>query len=206
MIIAFSSCSYSGKSTTIDKIKKILGDRCFIVGELIREVLRKEGIESIDEVRKDTNKYFDLQVKIIHTKINQESAYKAICTSNEIVLIDRSLADSYYYFKTYINFEKLTESKQAAYKEFEEYFLEKAKIHYQTIYDKIIIFSPIDCSKNNDKMRPADLVEKQIKEYNSILELNYNFSYMANVRRKIIGPVNVIHDMDIILKECTISN
>ena len=70
-IIVFTGGCYSGKTTSMEIIKKLLEEQGKSV-IFLDELIRKYNIESIDDIRKDANKYMDLQYDIISGKIQAE--------------------------------------------------------------------------------------------------------------------------------------
>ena len=66
--ITFTGGCHSGKTTSIQIIKKILEEKGKTV-YIFSEIIRNHNIGSIDEIRSDANKYIDLQYNIINEKI-----------------------------------------------------------------------------------------------------------------------------------------
>lgn len=166
MVISISGASHSGKTTAIESLEC---DDIIIHNEIIRDYC----ISSIDDIRKDSNKYFELQREIITKKINQEiEAYTNI--NDKIHIFDRSIVDSYYYFKKYVDYDSL--KNKETYNRFDNYLKNYIKFSFEFIYDKIILFNPIDASNNTDNFRPNDIKYIQHIEFNKIKEMTELFA------------------------------
>ena len=105
IVIAFSGGCFSGKTTTMEKLKETLearGHRVTMLSELVRE----HKIESIDKLRENPSKYLAFQNEIISAKIEAENACKS--TDTDVILIDRAITDSMFYLLFYVDKNKLS--------------------------------------------------------------------------------------------------
>lgn len=172
--IAFSGASNSYKTTTINNIKKVLGDNAVILDEVIRH---KQNF-NIDDIRSDANKYVDFQIEVISEKIKQEKkALKQI--ESKVVLIDRSLVDSLMYYLLYVDKNKLSEECLKKYSEFYEFLVETTSEHMNNLYDKII-FLPPQKPNLNDPFRTKKLNYFQSMEADVILRLSQTYLHDHN--------------------------
>ena len=181
MKIAASGSVHSGKTTTINTIKKTF-PVCKIHDELIRDI----NIGSIDEIRKNADKYFDLQKHVITQKIKQE---KEEYPQDLLVLYDRSLIDSYYYLTTYVDPKKLTKPEE--FYAFRSYLREEIDNSLINRYDRIYIFKPIPYH-SNDPYRPKNLnYESQLAEYQEIRDLTSSWLLVLNCfdKLKVLDPL-----------------
>lgn len=158
IVIAVSGASHSGKTTFIEGVKSQFGEHVILYDEVIRRYTK-----NIDEIRKNSKKYFELQLVIICEKIEQELKALIIKESdeNKIILIDRSLIDSLYYYTQYVDVNNLSEVDLKKYYVFVDKIINHIEYSFTNIYDKVIFFEPIDSSKNLDPMRPKDISLKQ---------------------------------------------
>ena len=163
--IAFSGACHSGKTTFMHHVKDILGDNAVILSEIIRDRINVP----IDEIRKDKALYFKTQLSIIADKIIHENeAQKKY--DNKIILVDRSLIDSLYYYTFYVD----NKSDQKLYFEFLKKLIDIIK-STPNRYDKIILMKPIDPSNNEDPLRPSNIKDIQGSEYEMIKSMTYWF-------------------------------
>ena len=173
--IAFTGGCHSGKTTSIQTIKKILekaGKKVFIFSEIIRN----HNIGTIDEIRKDANKYMDLQHSIINEKIDMENCFinsysEAYNRLNTVVLIDRAITDSLFYLTFYTN---KNEFNNESYDKF-IYTLNNIYKHLDNIdnvYNYVFEFKPLNKIQENDVYRPSNLEQMKDIEYKMIHEYN----------------------------------
>ena len=160
---AFSGPCNAGKTTLMQKIKANFGDRVHIVGECIRD-----KITSIDVVRNSTQNYFKLQQKVIMEKIKQEDDAQAT-KKGQLILVDRSLADSLFYTTFYIDIKDLADNQKVEYAKFVKTITETAKARKR--YDMVFMMQPLPITVK-DPMRPTDLVVTQTIEHQIIEILN----------------------------------
>lgn len=197
-VIAISGASHSGKTTFINGIKQLFGDQVIVYDEVIRRYA-----DNIDEIRKNAKAYFDLQIKIIGEKIAQEEFCKETArTQNKIVIFDRSLADSLYYFMKYINVDELDDKGKEDYVYFSEIIIKKLNNHMKYVYDKVIYFNPIDPSFNTDPMRPNNILVKQNLEAHTIKSYLINSMTETNMMHKLL-EINIREEkslIDVLLK------
>jgi uracil-DNA glycosylase family 4 len=183
-LIAFSGACYSGKTTFMQMIKEKLGDDCLVLPEIIREL----NIKSIDEVRK-TDDYFNIQKNIITKKMEMEiEAVKN--NNNKIILTDRSLVDSLYYFMMYVN-------NKNNFEEFPKLLSSIIEYIKWGIYNKIVVLEPLDVKDKGDPYRPDNILFIQRPEYEIIKAMICGFTdrnrvSVFNVRNLIKGQ-ELIH-------------
>ena len=193
LLVTFSGASHSGKTTLIHKLKDHINliepKKCEILSECIRE----RGIISIDEVRKDPERYFKLQLEIVVTKIEMEE--NAANTEGKIFLIDRSLADSLYYYTHFVSLGQLSENSQNEYEKFLSVLLKTAHKHFKEYYDFIVYTLPIPPEKNNDPMRRKNIAISQSNEAAMIKMFLDSFNPIFK------SEVDAIKEFDYVLDE-----
>lgn len=166
LTIAMSGASHSGKTTFMKKIKnKYPNDVVFL-----DEEIRKINIGNIDKIRKSPKKYLDLEIKIINMKIEAEKEIN-FKYKNKVVLIDRSLIDSYFYFTFFVDKAKLSTKNQYKYFNFMSFIYENINNHINTVYDRIYFLSPIKNITRKDKYTQKNLSILQTNEYFHMLLL-----------------------------------
>ena len=186
---AFSGPCNAGKTTLMHKIKAKFGARVHIVGECIRD-----KITSIDVVRNSTQNYFKLQQKVIMEKIKQED--DALATKKgQLILVDRSLADSLFYTTFYIDIKDLADNQKVEYAKFVKTITETAKARKR--YDMVFMMQPLPITVK-DPMRPTDLIVTQTIEHQLIEILNIGlFTGLSKLTK-----VDVRKEEDQILNAC----
>ena len=162
--IAFSGACHSGKTTFMQKLKSIMPEDVVISPEVILE----ENIKSIDDIRLDASKYLDFEIKIIRKKYYQDKNISNCI--DKICLFDRSLIDSLFYLDHYLRKDSLTTENKMKFKEFRDKLELKIIWQLNSLYDKIIFFSPIS-SSNGGKFRPNELLKAQKVEYKGMSTL-----------------------------------
>jgi len=186
---AFSGPCNAGKTTLMDKIKAKFGGRVHIVGECIRD-----KITSIDVVRNSTQNYFKLQQRVVMEKIKQED--DALATKKgQLILVDRSLADSLFYTTFYIDIKDLADNQKVEYAKFVKTITETAKARKR--YDMVFMMQPLPITVK-DPMRPTDLIVTQTIEHQLIEILNIGlFTGLSKLTK-----VDVRKEEDQILNAC----
>jgi len=186
LVILFSGASHSGKTTLIRSLKEDLKDKviCFF------EEIRKEKIINIDNIRKNPYKYFEYEKKIIKKKMKQEfNCIKKY--NNKIILFDRSLIDSLFYYIFYIDKSKFSKNILKNYNNFLEEILNKIKIHIKEIYNIIFLIEPITKIIRKDNFTMKNLKYTQYNEWEIIKTLTLGFYYNINPNNlKIINSSN----------------
>ena len=167
-IIVFTGGCYSGKTTSMEIIKKLLEEQRKSV-IFLDELIRKYNIESIDDIRKDANKYMDLQYDIISGKIQAE--LKSYYSNYDYVLVDRSVTDSLFYLTFYVDKNNLDEEHQSKFINLFHH-LNEYLLRVSDIYSYILEFQPIKNLIAEDKFRPQNLKELQEIEYEMIKKYN----------------------------------
>lgn len=166
----FTGGCYSGKTTSMNIIKKILeekGKKVIYLDELIR----RYDIGSIDDIRNNPNAYMDLQYEIITAKMESEIEADELINSNICILIDRAVTDSLFYLTFYVSKNSLDEEHQQKFiKLFNK--LNSYLIETPNIYDYIFEFTPIKKLEEQDTFRPKNLKDFQHIEYEMIKKYN----------------------------------
>lgn len=167
-VIAFSGGVYSGKTTTLKALKLALekvGKKVVMLDELIRITTDKP----IDKLRLEPSEYFHIQEKIITQKMKQERmAFND--ASDTIYLLDRSIYDSLFYLRNYVDTCRLTESELASFYKLHStvtLFASYAALKYDSIY----VFYPLHSKREDDKFRPRLLNDASMYEYHCIRTL-----------------------------------
>ena len=179
--ITFTGGCHSGKTTSIQIIKKILEEKGKTV-YIFSEIIRNHNIGSIDEIRSDANKYIDLQYNIINEKIDMECSLLNMDMEgiNTYVLLDRAITDSLFYLTFYTNKNEFNgESKEKFY-----YTFNRINDHLSNItnvYNYIFEFKPLKNIQEDDIFRPTDLDKMKDIEYKMIQNLNK--AYFGNLER-----------------------
>ena len=181
-LVLFSGGCNSGKTTTLKAVAEKLRSLGYEV-EIIDEQIRKETNLSIDELRKDTKAYLQMQTKIIESKMAQEQ--KAIKDeSKKIYLADRAVTDSLFYLENYVDKTRLDKSDL-----YEFYALHNDVTWYLKNFFKqyslVIEFTPITMDED-DKYRPKNLSVLKLYEYKCISRLNYLYSTYSNTTDRIM--------------------
>ena len=167
LIIACSGASHSGKTTFMEKISNDLNN---VV--LIDEKIRDYNI-NIDEIRKDPKAYLDLEIRIINDKIEDEIATKN--KENSIILIDRSLVDSYFYYTFYTDKSSYDQEDLQKYHDFLFKLNAVTESHINNMYDYIFLFSPLRNHTRRDNYTQRNLALTQENEYQMMRTLTLGF-------------------------------
>ncbi len=176
IIIAFSGGCFSGKTSTIEALKKFFDTKSTQV-IVLSELLRKVTKLPISEMRKYQNSYFEFEKKIISEKINQEENVKKQLYQDCVVLVDRALTDSLFYYENYINTNEFVSQKALeSYYKFHKYLISKVIEHFKYVYNLVIEFKPLNASYNESKYRPNDVRLSNKYEYECIKRLNFYYS------------------------------
>lgn len=181
--IVFTGGCHSGKTTSIQIIKKILEEKKKTV-YIFSEIIRSHNIGSIDEIRSDANKYMDLQNQIINEKIDMELSmlnYEDE-THDTYVLVDRAITDSLFYLTFYTNKNEFNdESKEKFYYTFNR--INNHLKNIRNIYNFILEFKPLNTIQENDSFRPVNLDKMKDIEYNLIHQYNIsNFKDLSGYK------------------------
>lgn len=177
IVIAFSGGCFSGKTTTMEKLKESLekrGHRVIMLSELVREY----KIGSIDELRENPSKYLAFQDSIITSKISAEAHLLSQAYSDtDIVLVDRAITDSLFYLLFYVDKKELTERDLNIY----WHLLSRAQNHaeyaFKHIYDEVIEFAPINKLCDDTVFRPQKIDILKYIESIAISMLNKHAMY-----------------------------
>lgn len=193
IIIALSGASHSGKTTFLTEAETVLGkDNVICISENIREI---ESVKSvgIENIRKDPLLYFEVQKEIITKKIKQEIE-AGVQQENKIILIDRSLADSIWYFTKYVEISNFSDDKKAEYFDFLSKLGSAAERSFALTYDAVFIFPPIKKEEQSNDAFRQDLTyfdKSQEAEFIQIATLNEGIAKIVEVSHKIV-PVDTL--------------
>ena len=194
--VAFSGGCFSGKTTTMNLIKDKLEANGFdvvVLNENIREFLNTSN--TIEDVRRDANAYFVLQEDVITNKIirehrfykNQYLSYKH--NTNLIVLADRSLIDSLFYYLFYVDKNNLTRRNAENYETFYGKIDKSIKTAFERIYDLILMFEPLNKKCDDNIYRPISIDTLKYTENRMIKTLHD--SYMAKCNNNDLAVMNI---------------
>lgn len=159
-MIAISGGCNSGKTTFINALKHIAPDDV----EVSDENMRHYKIKSIDDLRNRPDEYFEIEKDIIKTKFKWDKNLRKL--ENKIILLDRSMIDSYFYYTNYINLEKLSPEKAKEAIEFRDKISKAIDISVK-YYDKIMFFESLPVTEK-DKFRPENIEEQRLFESSTI--------------------------------------
>lgn len=163
--IAFSGGCFSGKTTTMNLLKDKLvqnGIHVIVINENIRDFITSRNT-TIEAIRKDANAYFQLQSEIITDKMSKELRVLRTKKDNQqfqntVVLADRSMIDSLFYFLFYVDKNNLvhlsTRNYELFYKQINDWINDVA---YAYIYDLILMFEPLELKCNDSTFRPSTI-------------------------------------------------
>lgn len=201
VIWSFAGPSGSGKTTLIRKISEKFPGKTRSFSEVIRE---NKDVKSIDEIRNDPEAYFNLQLTSIQKKIDQESEARIVKDGPKLVLIDRTLADSFFYYTTFVKPDKLGPSLAWQYSGFYSHIMNECKTRR---YDLIVFMEPLPI-RENDPLRPANLQALQQVERASIGSLcDLLFPHVPKIRIHAQRDVDLILDMaEEVIQRLTVSS
>lgn len=195
LTLVFSGGCFSGKTSTIDKFKELLGDHCITLDEIVR----KKDISSIEDMRKDSRAYLRFQQEIISEKILQE-----VETENKnigkVILIDRALSDSLFYLNFYVDKSQLQDEDFNFYSNLLTKVTNSAKYAFDNVYDFILQFSPINKRCDDKVFRPLNI--NNLKHIEGKLISIYTKSFTKN---KIV-KVDLNNNDDVFVKFITERN
>lgn len=152
LTLVFSGGCFSGKTSTIDKFKDLLGDHCVTLDEIVR----KKKISSIEDMRKDSRAYLRFQQEIISEKITQEVETENKCIG-KVILIDRALSDSLFYLNFYVDKSQLLDDDFDYYSNLLTKVSNSARYAFDNIYDFVMQFSPINKHCDDKVFRPINI-------------------------------------------------
>lgn len=169
-VVAFSGGCFSGKTTSMKAVQELLPNNTIISDEVIRSESLFDYM-SIEDIRKNSRLYLDMQSKIIEKKIVQD---RKLVDENpdKIVLLDRCLTDSLFYLTFYLDKSKLK------FDEYEKLYSLICDI-YQSIptmnYTKVLHFTPIYGDCLDAKFRPRNINQMKHIEHKMIGLYNHAF-------------------------------
>ena len=104
IVIAFSGGCFSGKTSTIEALEKILISKNIKViklNELMRNFTKNLSIDTLRT--KFPNRYFKIEKQVISNKISDEEKAKKFYKDDTcVMLIDRALTVSLFYYVNYV--------------------------------------------------------------------------------------------------------
>lgn len=187
-IISFSGASHSGKTTFMEKIKNLYPNDVILLDEFVRNF----NI-NIDEIRKNPSKYLNLELNIISEKINAEkNINKKI--RNKLVLIDRSLVDSYFYYIFYVDKSKFKIEDLKKYHKFLKELHDVMIQHVNNLYNIILFFKPIEKIKRKDNYTQKNINITQKNEYDLMSIITNGVENKKNIIN-----VDILKDEDYLL-------
>ena len=178
-VIVFTGGCFSGKTTTMEKMKDIFTKQLEIKTEILKEPIRNyPGADNIDELRKDPSKYLEMQETTTYDRYTNLIWAVHKHKNDEIVfLVDRALSDVMFYSTYYLKKEDLStaNNEQFIYEKFLKNVENYAEYCGKEIYDYILEFHPLDfdVQKSEDaKFRPEKINELKWIEHEHIKEWN----------------------------------
>lgn len=177
IVLAFSGGCFSGKTSAMNILKRRFGDDVVLISEVIREKLKNTPF-SIDDVRQKPKAYLEFQFDVISAKIKDEldtlQNYE-----NKLIIFDRALTDSLFYYTFYVDKSTLSNEDLKAYDNFLTMLIETTRFHCENIYDCVVEFKPINSFCDDSKYRPGSIdIIKNIE--NKMIHM-YNCSFCKNV-------------------------
>ena len=196
VVIAFSGGCFSGKTTTMEKLKESLekrGRRVAMLSELVRE----HKIESIDKLRQDPSAYLKFQQDIILEKIDAELN----CTELDVdvVLVDRAITDSLFYLLFYVDKSRLSFDDIALFYGLQNRIRMHMKQAFGQIYNLVIEFSPINAVCDDKVFRPKQIGALKYIEYGIISMLN-DYANSSTLGKYVRWDLNTQSAEELILK------
>jgi hypothetical protein len=158
-LIACSGACHSGKSSFIKECVNMRPDLFMALEENIRAV-----VTDIDEIRRQPEKYLELQFQRITLKEEEErAASKKAALEGMCVLVDRSLIDSLFYYTFYVDKSGLTPAYTEAYHQFHQKLMNWIA---EDRYKMTLLFKPIKpTEKSVDDIRPDSIEVSQDTEW-----------------------------------------
>lgn len=160
MIITISGACHSGKTTFGKRLEDEIPGAKFY-----DEIVRTHDFDSIDELRENSNQYFQFERKVIKKKIEQE---RELYRKDGVHILDRNLIDNLYYYLRFINENQLTDNNKKEYNKFLNEIIDLSNEHSHKIYDEVVLMNYIRASNDGDTYRPANLIDVQKGEYKLI--------------------------------------
>ena len=196
LVIAFSGGCFSGKTTTMEKLKETLEARGYRV-TMLSELVREHKIESIDKLRQDPSAYLKFQQDIILEKIDAELN----CTKLDVdvVLIDRAITDSLFYLLFYVDKSKLSFDDIALFYGLQNRIRMHMKQAFEQIYNLVIEFSPINAACDDKVFRPKQIGALKYIEYDIISMLN-DYAVSSTLGKYVRWDLNTQSAEELILK------
>lgn len=196
VVIAFSGGCFSGKTTTMEKLKESLERRGRKVA-MLSELVREHKIESIDKLRQDPSAYLKFQQDIILEKIDAELN----CTKLDVdvVLVDRAITDSLFYLMFYVDKSKLSFDDIALFYGLQNRIRVHMKQAFKQIYNLVIEFSPINAVCDDKVFRPKQIGALKYIEYDIISMLN-DYANSSTLGKYVRWDLNTQSAEELILK------
>lgn len=184
-VIAFSGGCFSGKTTSMNRVREALKQDSVIV---LNEAIREKLSVPIDVIRKNPSEYLKLQSSVIRQKmqLEYETQYKS---EDKIILTDRSMADSLFYLLFYVDKAALSASDLNKYYQLYKSVMQFAEYAYKYIYTHVLFFEPLELTCSDTHNRPELLYLTKDFERDQILM--YNRMFINNIRGKEITYIDL---------------
>ena len=158
MLIGIGGATLAGKTTTTFKLCEELSESGFRVGivpEFAETVAKEMGYSKIEDVRKNSIKYFQFELEILLRKIALEERLRGRC---DIVICDTTPAEIILYSKQYLP-QDLSR------------IIENIAKKYLNRYNIIFLLKPLNV-KSDDNFRSKRDIAKRLKHH-AILKTIY---------------------------------
>lgn len=197
--VVFSGGCYSGKTTTMLTVKKMMQSDSELESYQIitlDEIVRNYAISSIDDIRKDARSYLRFQNDVVRQKIEAELDVMRL-TKNTIVLIDRSITDSLFYVINYIDKASLNKDDLVMLHNLISDIISHINHALFNIYNVFVRFKPLNNVIECDTYRPNNLDMVSRIEYMLIDALNTAFISRASSCKQVYADLNKTNVYDL---------
>lgn len=188
--IVFSGGCYSGKTTTMLKVKELLEAEGKTV-TILQNTHRPLITSTIDELRANPIEYLAFQRSIIENRIEAE---KEALSKEGIVLIDRGLSDFIFYLTFYTDKASLDAEQLKELTDIYAMAHNHAIWSYANLYALVFQFEPIaiPAVEALTNTRPLKLEALQFSEYNAINTLNFFYTAVTG-----LFGINLLHKVSL---------
>lgn len=172
IVIGFSGACHSGKTQLFNKIKSYNSEYVVFLPEMIRENIKEN--ETIDDLRRDTNRFLYMQDKIFRFNLSKlievRSQYH-----HKLIIADRTLVDNFYYTLFYLN----RTDKNLYWDTHNILWQDMLDVmsSIEKYYTFIFLFNPIPFNSTNDNIRANNLKYIQNLEYETFKLLHHSNIY-----------------------------